>query len=65
MVDRKLPESASKVVYTEGFLSKAVAVENRVGYGYQKNHLPDTSRKTVSMPSSFDVAKRLSRGGAA
>lgn len=58
MPGRKLPEAAMRIQYVDGFLNEQAKTRNDHDYGYNKNHLPETSKKPRKTVSSFDLIKK-------
>jgi hypothetical protein len=56
MVTRSLPSNYEKPKYVEGFLHNQFKEMNAIDYGYSQNHMPETSKKNVTIASSYDLA---------
>ncbi len=55
MSTRKLPDDVKKIEYLTGVLSAAAETGQATDYGYNKNHLPETTGKSRKMSSSFEI----------
>ena len=47
-----------RIQYVDGFLNEQAKTRNDHDYGYNKNHLPETSKKPRKTVSSFDLIKK-------
>ena len=55
MVSRNIPESLLTVEYIDGYLNQVAGVDHGLDYGYDKNHLPETTGKSRKTVSSLDL----------